>query len=137
MGLGTLCIYFKMGVVLTGSFSPSPPSSLLTPIPETILSIRGLGLQLSTTRGFQLSLPFTSVTIEVPMSTAKTFVPLNSIQDVVINEGINGWRIVYYIVVIQDGGEEEGVKLRVAFPVSLIATLREVDTDVWVVGVVT
>jgi hypothetical protein len=70
------------------------------------------------------------------MSTAKTFVPLNSIQDVVINEGIYGWRIVYYIVVIQDGGEEEGVKLRVAFPVSLNDTLREVDTDVWVVGVV-
>lgn len=53
-----------------------------------------------------------------PLSTSNLFIPLESISDIVINEGIYGWRVIYYIVIIQTQGKEE-VKLRIAFSVCL------------------
>lgn len=99
---------------------------------ESIIAIKGIGLQLTTTRGLTLTLPpFFSFNLysqptasdakkrkgtKFPLSTSNLFIPLDSISDIIINEGIYGWRVIYYIVIIQQQGKE-GIKLRVAFPV--------------------
>lgn len=63
-------------------------------------------------------LPFSSrPPTRIPLSTARLFLPLSSISDVVINEGIWRWQIIYYLVIIQNEGKE-GAKLRIGFPVS-------------------
>lgn len=94
------------------------------PSAESILAIAGLGLQLSTTRGIVLSIPTRSAPLRIPLSTSRLFLPLNSISDVVINEGIYGWTIIYYLVIIQDDGNGP-VKLRVGFPVRGFFSGRE------------
>jgi hypothetical protein len=55
----------------------------------------------------------------VPLSKDSIFLPLDSISDVVINEGVSGWKIIYYLIIIQDekGEGDKGVKLRIGFPV--------------------
>lgn len=96
---------------------------------ETILTIGGLGLQLSTTRGLLLSFPLiSSSTLKIPISTSSQFLPLTSISDVVINEGIYGWTIIYYLVIIQHNSK--AVKLHVGFP-ELLPRLDEL-LRVWI-----
>ncbi|KAL8284267.1 hypothetical protein RQP46_005016 [Phenoliferia psychrophenolica] len=102
-------------LVLLALFVKSRTSSVLN---ESILAIAGLGLQLSTTRGLVLSFPTLSTPLKIPLSTSRLFLPLASISDVVINEGIYGWTIIYYLVIIQDEGQGP-VKLRVGYPVGL------------------
>ena len=102
---------------------------------ESMVVVKGLGVQLSTTRGISTALPSVFHTVHssnqedrkgekdggrsatrFAISTSNLFIPLDSISDIVINEGIYGWRIIYYLVIIQTQGKEE-VKLRIAFPV--------------------
>lgn len=75
--------------------------------------MQGLGIQLETIRRTTLLLPFAS--IDVHTTYSKTFIDLASISDIVINEGISRWEIIYYLVVVRKGAE---VELRVVFPVS-------------------
>lgn len=83
--------------------------------PESILAVRGLGLQLSTTRGFVCTLP-RGQPRSVALSTSRQFVPLSSISDVVVNEGVWRWQIIYYLVIIRNEGLE--AKLEIGFRVS-------------------
>lgn len=113
---------------------------------ESIIAVKGIGLQLTTTRGLSMSLPnlfyfplpsdpsavdskrtLRKSATRFPLSTSNLFIPLESISDIVINEGIYGWRVIYYIVIIQTQGKEE-VKLRIAFSELLprLAELKEV-----------
>lgn len=134
--LSALWLRSRCAVVLHGQ---SPSLSLCSCCadggPESILAVKGLGIQLTTTRGVSLSLPrltalrsyvdtspaaLTSTceykTIRIPLSRSNLFLPLGTISDVVLNEGISGWKIIYYLVVIQDKGHD-GIKLRIGFPV--------------------
>ncbi|KAM0755900.1 hypothetical protein T439DRAFT_15220 [Meredithblackwellia eburnea MCA 4105] len=104
-------------------------SKTSTVLYESILVISGLGLQLSTTRGCLLAFPLLGTSYKIPLSTSRRFVPLSSISDVVINEGIFRWKIIYYLVIIQDRGKGE-IKLRVGFP-ELLPRLEEVK-KVWI-----
>jgi len=127
LGLGTAAVWVKW--------------KTSTVLEESILAIRLVGLQLSTTRGISFAVPIflrpllpsflaKAPALSIPITTSHLFLPLSSISDIVVNEGIFGWTIIYYLVVIQDGNTEgEGqVKLRVGFPELLprVATLRKV-----------
>ncbi|KAK4056173.1 hypothetical protein OIO90_002904 [Microbotryomycetes sp. JL221] len=136
-----------------------------TVIHESILAVRGLGVQLCTTRGivlpirqrsFKLLQTYTQTTLStqstsinnvdsttsssshfktIRLSSSKTFLPFNSISDIIINESIWRWQIIYYLVIlinsnqqqeseIQSKGLEQSltttqtntIKLQIAFP---------------------
>ena len=48
--------------------------------------------------------------------TARTFVPWSSLEDFLINEGIRGWDVRYYLVAITRTSQGT-IKLEVAFEV--------------------
>jgi hypothetical protein len=52
------------------------------------------------------------------LSTSKLFVPLSSISDVVVNEGIWRWQIIYYLVIIRNEDSASEAKLEIGFKVS-------------------
>lgn len=66
-----------------------------------------LGIQLETHRGFA----------GVSLLASRTFVAWSSLEDFLINEGIRGWDIRYYLVAITRTSQE-AIKLEVAFEVS-------------------
>ncbi|KAI0724114.1 GPI-GlcNAc transferase complex, PIG-H component-domain-containing protein [Fomitopsis betulina] len=59
---------------------------------ESVVVLPSLGLQLETQRG----LPF------VPLFTSRRFIPLTALRDFVINEGLHGWSVRYYLAIIQE-----------------------------------
>lgn len=67
-----------------------------------------LGVQLETTRGISLTLPFLACSnayhIQVPLSTSKVFIPLEQISTIVVHEGLRRWRVEYYLAVIKGSG---------------------------------
>lgn len=93
---------------------------------ESVLVLPAYGLQLESHRG--LSIPFSDITIS--LSTNRRFISTDTIQDVLVNEGLWTWNWHYYLVVltrtphfergerIQKDGEPFDVKLLVAFEVS-------------------
>jgi len=111
------------------------PGSIYT---EEVVAIRGLGLQLTTTKGFKwpLPLPIAQPSWTYPLSAVTTFVPLSSIGDVIINEGVYGWGVIYYLAIVtwaSGQGSVQGAKsepkLVVAFP-ELLPRLKDLR-DVW------
>ncbi|KZT68189.1 hypothetical protein DAEQUDRAFT_343932 [Daedalea quercina L-15889] len=58
---------------------------------ESVIILHSLGLQLETHRGLPL----------VPLFTSRRFIPLTTLRDFVINEGLRGWSVHYYLAVIQ------------------------------------
>ena len=68
------------------------------------------GIQLETHRG--LKPPFLPA---LRLTASRRFIPLTSVRDVVINEGLHRWDVRYYICIIRDIGSE--VTLEVAFEV--------------------
>jgi phosphatidylinositol glycan class H protein len=83
---------------------------------ESVIPLRGLGLQLSTTRG--ISLPYPPKVIRhgvqdkerpapsrllLPLLSSSTFIPLSEISTIVINEGIRRWSVRYYLGIIKRG----------------------------------
>ncbi|KAH9934662.1 uncharacterized protein B0H18DRAFT_927263 [Fomitopsis serialis] len=58
---------------------------------ESVVILHSLGLQLETQRGLPL----------VPLFTSRRFIPLTSLRDFVINEGLRGWSVHYYLAVMQ------------------------------------
>jgi len=93
---------------------------------ESVLVLPAYGLQLESHRG--LSIPFSDITIS--LSSTRCFIPTDSIQDVLVNEGLRRWNWHYYLVIltrtlpfergerIQKDGEPFHVKLLVAFEVN-------------------
>ena len=68
-----------------------------------------LGLQLETQRG----LP------SVPLFLSRRFIPLATLQDFVINEGLHGWSVRYYLAVVQESRNGD-ITIDVPFEVSCI-----------------
>ncbi|KAH9901104.1 hypothetical protein C8Q73DRAFT_676765, partial [Cubamyces lactineus] len=71
---------------------------------ESVVIIPSLGLQLETHRGFA----------GISLSASQRFVPWSSLEDFLINEGIRGWNIRYYLVAISRT-QQGALKLDVAF----------------------
>lgn len=102
-----------------------PACSITTYRVESVIPLPGLGIQLSTTCGFSIARPWSSISISkgpfslilVPINTSHTFIPLNEISTVVINEGLSRWNVHFYLAVIKKRGE--GVV--VAYDVSSIS----------------
>ncbi|OLN91957.1 Phosphatidylinositol N-acetylglucosaminyltransferase subunit gpi15 [Colletotrichum chlorophyti] len=86
---------------------------LRTHTTESLLVLRGLGIQTSSTSGSYLS------------SAATRFIPTEKIQDVLVNEAFRGFEVRYYLIVIVEGEEE----LVVVFP-RLLPRKKIVET-VW------
>jgi phosphatidylinositol N-acetylglucosaminyltransferase subunit H len=94
-------------------FFPIQPSSGFTQVDvgteESLLVIRGLGIQTSTSSSMYWS------------SAATRFIPTTQIQDIVIHEAFKGFKVRFYLAIIVEG--ESGVV--VVFPVSIFHTLKE------------
>ena len=73
----------------------------LTCVEESLLVIRGLGIQTSTTSSTYLS------------TSATRFIPTDSIQDIFIHEAFKGFEVKFYLAVVVEGEEE----VVVVFPV--------------------
>ncbi|KAI0928605.1 hypothetical protein AcW1_005802 [Taiwanofungus camphoratus] len=58
---------------------------------ESVIVLPSLGIQFETHRG----------TPSAPLFASRRFIPLSSLQDFVINEGLRRWDIRYYLVAIQ------------------------------------
>ncbi|KAI0797712.1 GPI-GlcNAc transferase complex, PIG-H component-domain-containing protein [Abortiporus biennis] len=71
---------------------------------ESVIVIPALGIQLETHRG----LP------GIPLTVSRHFIPLSSIQDVFINEGLRRWDVRYYLAIIQTS-HPQSFHLRVAY----------------------
>ncbi|KAK1998346.1 GPI-GlcNAc transferase complex [Colletotrichum falcatum] len=80
---------------------------------ESLLVLRGLGIQTSSTSGSYLS------------AAATRFIPTEKIQDVLVNEAFRGFEVRYYLVVVVEGEED----LIVVFP-RLLPRKKIVET-VW------
>lgn len=68
-----------------------------------------LGLQLETQRG----LP------SVPLFTSRKFIPLTALRDFVINEGLHGWSVRYYLAAMQES-PNGGITIDVPFEVGCV-----------------
>ncbi|KZL82123.1 gpi- c transferase complex [Colletotrichum incanum] len=86
---------------------------LRTHTTESLLVLRGLGIQTSSTSGSYLS------------AAATRFIPTEKIQDVLVNEAFRGFEVRYYLIVIVEGEED----LVVVFP-RLLPRKKIVET-VW------
>src|SRR5438876_586033 len=74
-------------------------------VEESLLVIRGLGIQTSTTSSTYLS---TSTT---------RFIPTNLIQDIFIHEAFKGFEVKFYLAVVVEGEEEVVVVFPVGAPI--------------------
>lgn len=75
---------------------------------ESIIVLPSLGVQLETRRGF----PFFSR----PLFTGRRFIPLCTLQDIIINEGLHRWDVRYYLAFI-NGNHPDMIFLEVAYEV--------------------
>ena len=107
---------------------------LPTPQTEHLLTLRGLGIQLSTATtnsAFPLSLLPTFLQSSAAASTR--FIPTSRIRDIFIHEAFRGFEVRYYLGVVIDGGEmetgENGEDIVVVFPGLLPG--RAVVEEVW------
>lgn len=72
-------------------------------IEESILVIRGLGIQTSTSSSFYFC------------SSSTRFIPTTQIQDIIIHEAFKGFEVKFYLAVIVEGESEVGVVFPVSF----------------------
>jgi len=101
----------------------------LSVAPESVLAIPPWGVQLETHRG--VLLPSGRALVR---SVTRRFIPLDATVDVIINEGLRGWNIRYYLAVLQrvkdPGEDEEQFRLNVIFEVRTHAIrYRFIDED--------
>ena len=73
---------------------------------ESIVILPSRGIQLETQRGIP----------GWPMSISRTFVSLPALRDVIINEGLSGWNVRYYLALINQQ-KSGGHSLQVAYEV--------------------
>jgi len=83
------------------------PSTSHTSSTESVLVIPPHGIQLETHRG----LP------SLPLAASRRFIPTAVLQDFVINEGLRGWDVRYYLVAIKRSSRDD-YTLEVAYEVS-------------------
>ncbi|OIW27268.1 hypothetical protein CONLIGDRAFT_421466 [Coniochaeta ligniaria NRRL 30616] len=115
-----------LGLFLSNLASHTPVWALLPPClaalylclhrvhtTESLLVLRGLGIQTSSTGGTVLT------------GTSTRFIPTEKICDVLINEAFRGFEVRYYLVVVVDGEED----LVVVFPRLLPG--RKIVEAVW------
>ncbi|KIO16152.1 hypothetical protein M407DRAFT_58604, partial [Tulasnella calospora MUT 4182] len=67
---------------------------------ESIIAMPGLGVQLESHYG----VPHTPFSSPISLSCTRRFIPLASITDIVMNEGLTGWEFRYYLAVIYQPG---------------------------------
>jgi hypothetical protein len=77
---------------------------LIIDIEESLLVIRGFGIQTSTSSSTYLS------------SAATRFIPTTQIQDIVIHEAFKGFEVRFYLAVIVEGEPD----VLVVFPVTCL-----------------
>ncbi|AET38810.1 phosphatidylinositol N-acetylglucosaminyltransferase GPI15 Ecym_3319 [Eremothecium cymbalariae DBVPG len=82
-----------------------------TPTIDSFYVFRDYGIQISTTRGCVL-LP---QKLNDVLFETKTFIPTDEIVDVVINEGIQGFSVIFYLCAIV----KRSKKLHIIFPVCI------------------
>ena len=80
---------------------------------ESLLVLRGLGIQTSTSSATYLS------------SATTRFIPTAKIQDVLVNEAFKGFEVRYYLVIVVDGEED----VVVVFP--RLLPRRKIVEKVW------
>lgn len=89
---------------------------------ESTIALPKLGIQLETSRGVSLALPFMASSntyrVQIPLSKSQTFIPLHQISTIVIHEGLRRWRVGYYLAVVKRSGSG----ISVGFPVGLSKT---------------
>ncbi|KAH9857067.1 hypothetical protein C2E23DRAFT_371937 [Lenzites betulinus] len=71
---------------------------------ESVIVLPSLGIQLETHRG----------PARFPLFTARRFIPWSSLEDFLINEGLRGWDVRYYLVAM-NRNPQGTLKLDVAF----------------------
>jgi phosphatidylinositol glycan class H protein len=88
---------------------------------ESVIVFPPHGIQLETERGLR----------GLPLSTSRFFIPTVELQDFLINEGLTGWNVRYYLVAVQRSSAAD-IKLHVAFENILphFPILREVYHDI-------
>jgi phosphatidylinositol glycan class H protein len=110
-GVSAVLIYAVWRKGYTGGFLPlrnvqvlkEQPWLTLACVEESLLVIRGLGIQTSTSSAMYWS------------SAATRFIPTTQIQDIVIHEAFKGFEVRFYLAVIVEGEPD----VVVVFPVSL------------------
>ncbi|TEA17516.1 Phosphatidylinositol N-acetylglucosaminyltransferase subunit gpi15 [Colletotrichum sidae] len=100
-------------VLAVGCVAAAYATLLRTHATESLLVLRGLGIQTSSSSGSYLSAP------------ATRFIPTEKIQDVLVNEAFRGFEVRYYLVVVVEGEED----LVVVFPG--ILPRRKIVETVW------
>ncbi|SCV67359.1 BQ2448_6005 [Microbotryum intermedium] len=105
--------YTWMGLLLAGVWVKFKSGAVSS---ETLLAVRSLGLQLTTSRGMILRFPTLSKTFTLLRSGSNVFLPLSDIHDIILNEVIYGWEIRYVLVVIQKPkGDNDDGRLIIAY----------------------
>jgi phosphatidylinositol glycan class H protein len=115
VGKGAVQIAGRIPLVILGPMSLGLLYAIFLPIhtEESLLVLRGLGIQ-------------TSTSSETYLSTATTrFIPTEKIQDIFVNEAFRGFEVRYLLVVVVEGEED----VVVVFP-RLLPGRRVVET-VW------
>ena len=79
---------------------------LILTYPESVVILPSLGIQLETHRGLAGRSLF----------VARKFIPWSSLEDFLINEGLRGWNVRYYLVAI-NRTPQGALQLEVAFEV--------------------
>jgi hypothetical protein len=82
-------------------------SNVLIQIEESLLVLRGLGIQTSTSSPYFFS------------SSTTTFIPTTQIQDIVIHEAFKGLEVRFYLAIIV----EDATEVVVVFPVRISTSL--------------
>lgn len=92
-------------------------------LPESVTAFPGLGIQLETARGIDLSSLLGS-TASLRTSRQRTFVPLAQLPrqpgSIILHEALRRWSIVYYLAIVRQLEPQPGRKIRqvvIVFPV--------------------
>lgn len=108
-----LASHIPLVVLLPASLLVLYTILLRTHTTESLLVLRGLGIQ-------------TSSSSETYLSTATTrFIPTEKIQDILVNEAFRGFEVRYYLVVVVEGEED----VVVVFP--RLLPRRQIVEKVW------
>ncbi|KAJ0311676.1 hypothetical protein Brms1b_008122 [Colletotrichum noveboracense] len=100
-------------VLVAGCVVAAYATLLRTHKTESLLVLRGLGIQTSSSSGSYL------------YAAATRFIPTEKIQDVLVNEAFKGFEVRYYLIVIVEGEED----LVVVFP--QILPRKKIVERVW------
>lgn len=101
------------------SHSSHSDCTLTRDVPQdTLLAIRYLGIQLSHRKYIAVGSLF-----KIPVSSSTVFIPLESVKDILMLEGIRGWSVVFYLAIVQEIGGS--MQIHVAFPVRSDVILPE------------